>query len=122
MAESFSSSSDFLKFIPSLLTKEDNIMLQEFPSVVFEMDGNSAPDPDGFSGKFFTFAWEIIAMDLLAAIKSYFCAQLPIAVASTLLILILKIFLSFTLLASAISSIKLSPISHLRGLLRCFPN
>ncbi|XP_027151938.1 uncharacterized protein LOC113751992 [Coffea eugenioides] len=65
--------SDMLHLIPPLITTEDNCMFEAAPNieevhqVVRAMDGDSAADPDGFTGKFYTFAWEVIAQDVYNA-------------------------------------------------------
>ncbi|XP_071926511.1 uncharacterized protein [Coffea arabica] len=76
---------------------EDNMILEEVPTleevrrVVFAIDGESAAGPDGFTGKFFTFAWDIIAQDVHKAIVSFFCgAKLPRFITSTSIVLIPK--------------------------------
>ena len=83
--------------IPNLVTSEDNnmlispITLEELRGSVFSMSVHSAPGPDGFSGKFFHCAWDIIKMDLLTAVN-YFIqgGQIPRSVNATLLTLIPK--------------------------------
>ena len=56
------------------------------------MDGESAPGPDGYTGKFFTTAWSIIGDGVVRAVGSFFCgAELPRAVTATSIILIPKI-------------------------------
>nr|XP_027101699.1 uncharacterized protein LOC113722624 [Coffea arabica] len=61
---------DMLPLIPPLITEKENKTLEEVPSieevrrVVFAMDGESAPGPDGLMGKFFTFSWDVIAQDV----------------------------------------------------------
>lgn len=55
------------------------------------MDWDIAAGLDGFIGKFFTFAWEVIAKDVYKAIVSLFCgANLPRAITSTSIVLIPK--------------------------------
>nr|XP_027090500.1 uncharacterized protein LOC113711541 [Coffea arabica] len=55
-----------LHVIPNLSSEIDNTILEEVPSfeevrkVIFEMDGDSAAGPDGFTGKFFVTAWEVV--------------------------------------------------------------
>ncbi|XP_027158394.1 uncharacterized protein LOC113760014 [Coffea eugenioides] len=92
------SSWDLSSVIPKLLQPADHDKLEEVPTmeevrrVIFSMDGDSAASPDGFSGKFFTFAWEIIAQDIYSAVVSFFCgAELPRRVTATLLVLIPKV-------------------------------
>nr|XP_027090405.1 uncharacterized protein LOC113711437 [Coffea arabica] len=97
-AESPSESFDALDVIPKLITSQDNAMLEEVPSkeevksVVFAMDGESAAGPDGFSGKFFTCAWDIVAEDVHAAVVCFFCGEvLPRSIFSTSIVLISKV-------------------------------
>ncbi|XP_027090440.2 uncharacterized protein [Coffea arabica] len=89
---------DFLRVIPRLVSEQDNLMLTEAPTlhevkeVIFSMDGESAAGPDGFTGKFFTFAWEVVAADVYAGVVSFFCgAELPRGVAATSIVLIPKV-------------------------------
>ena len=89
---------DMLRVIPSLVTESNNCCLEAVPSpdeikaVVFNMDGDSAPGPDGFSGKFFTSSWSIIGDDLVKAVQSFFFgAGIPRAVKATAIVLIPKV-------------------------------
>ncbi|XP_071912247.1 uncharacterized protein [Coffea arabica] len=91
------SSSDMLHLIPHMVSGEENGKLESVPSidevyrVVKSMDGDSAAGPNGFTGKFFTFAWEVIAQDVYNAILSFFCrAELPRFITSTSIVLIPK--------------------------------
>ena len=60
--------------------------------MIFEMDGGSAAGPDGFTGKFFMVAWEVVALDVYKAILSFFCGtELPRFVAATSIVLLPKI-------------------------------
>lgn len=53
------------KVIPNFVTNEESVMLTAIPTrdevwaAIFDMDPASAPDPDGFTGIFFRFAWEV---------------------------------------------------------------
>ncbi|XP_026410372.1 uncharacterized protein LOC113305566 [Papaver somniferum] len=64
-----------LDVIPSVITAEDQPMLDSIPTIeeiketIFEMDPDGAPSPDGFSGAFYKNCWEIIQMDLKEAIQ-----------------------------------------------------
>ncbi|XP_027077095.1 uncharacterized protein [Coffea arabica] len=96
--ESYAQSFETLEVIPRLISSHDNVMLEKIPSkeevklVVFSMDGDSAAGPDGFSGKFFTFAWDIVAEDVYAAVISFFCGEvLPRSISSTSIVLIPKL-------------------------------
>ncbi|XP_027122139.1 uncharacterized protein [Coffea arabica] len=84
-----------LGLIPSLVSREDTMILEEVPTleevrrVVFATDGESAAGLDSFTGKFFTFAWDIIAQNVHKAIVSFFCgAELPRFITSTSIVLI----------------------------------
>lgn len=87
----------FLDFIPSLISFEDNaallrpISLEEVKEAVFLLDGDSAPGPDGFSGRFFQACWEVISADLFSAAQEFFAGvPIPRCVASTSIVLLPK--------------------------------
>ncbi|XP_027081100.2 uncharacterized protein [Coffea arabica] len=89
--------SDMLHLIPRMISPEDNGKLESLPTieevyqVVKSMDEESAAGPDGFTGKFFIFAWEVIKQDIHNAILSFFCgAELPRFITSTSIVLIPK--------------------------------
>ncbi|XP_071940013.1 uncharacterized protein [Coffea arabica] len=91
------SSSDLLHVIPANVTAEENMSLEADPSfdevkrTIFAMDGDSAASPDGFMGKLFTFAWEVIGQDVYNAVLSFFCrAELPHFITSTSIVLLPK--------------------------------
>ena len=55
------------------------------------MDADSAVEPDGYSWKFFTFAWEVVGNDVYAVVCSFFFgAKLPWSVTVTSIILLPK--------------------------------
>ncbi|XP_027184096.1 uncharacterized protein LOC113782402 [Coffea eugenioides] len=90
--------SDMLEVIPRVITEHDNNLLMEVPSihevrgVIFSMDGDSAAGLDGFTGKLFTVAWEVVAVDVHRAIASFFCgAMLPRSVTATAIVLLPKV-------------------------------
>ncbi|XP_071920660.1 uncharacterized protein [Coffea arabica] len=92
------STGDWEHLIPNMVTQADRAALDADPTreevkrVVFEMDGDSAAGPDGFTGQFFTFAWDVIAQDVYNAVLSFFCgAELPCFVTSTSIVLIPKV-------------------------------
>ncbi|MCH92961.1 RNA-directed DNA polymerase (Reverse transcriptase), partial [Trifolium medium] len=64
--------------IPDLVSDEDNAALvclsspAEIKSAVFEMNGDGAQGPDGYSGHFFQTYWDIIHHDVVASIQSFF--------------------------------------------------
>ncbi|XP_026416977.1 uncharacterized protein LOC113312440 [Papaver somniferum] len=74
-AQSVNIKEELLEVVPQLITEEDQSFLDAIPSaeeikaIVFDMDPESAPGPDGFSGIFYRSCWEIIQDDLLAAIQ-----------------------------------------------------
>ncbi|XP_068461592.1 uncharacterized protein [Phaseolus vulgaris] len=58
---------DFIgTYVPNLVSSEENMMLMKCPdfleikNVVFNLNGNSAPGPDGFGGVFYHSCWDII--------------------------------------------------------------
>jgi len=57
-------------YISAMVSSEENIMLIKCPdyleskNVVFNLNGNSAPGPDGFGGVFYHSCWEIIVTDV----------------------------------------------------------
>jgi len=61
---------DFLSNIPSLISPEDNAILcrptteEEIVNVIWSMDANKAPGPDGFTIHFYKTCWHIIKEDL----------------------------------------------------------
>ncbi|XP_049348976.1 uncharacterized protein LOC125813531 [Solanum verrucosum] len=71
-----------LQYLPTLVTPEQNQKLQEMPTleelkqVVFAMNPNSAPGPDGIGGKFYQACWNIIKEDLLAVVQHFFCGHI----------------------------------------------
>ena len=67
------------------------LSIEEVHRVVMSMDGDSEAGPDGFTSKFFTFAWEVIGKDVYNAIVNFFCgAKLPRFVTSISIVLIPK--------------------------------
>ncbi|XP_062028777.1 uncharacterized protein LOC133744735 [Rosa rugosa] len=64
--------------IPALVTEAENLSLTTRPTVeeiheaVLNLDGSSAPGPDGFGGIFFQQCWEVVALDVIAAVNSFF--------------------------------------------------
>ncbi|XP_057790850.1 uncharacterized protein LOC131007957 [Salvia miltiorrhiza] len=65
-------------YITSSLTVDQNSALvtcpttTEIKAVVFAMDKDSAPGPDGFGGSFYRSAWDIIEHDFCSAIRRFF--------------------------------------------------
>jgi hypothetical protein len=69
--------SDFLSHIPSLIRRNDNSVLmkpfseEEICNVIWSMEPDKAPGPDGFSIHFYRACWDIIKSDLLRMIKAF---------------------------------------------------
>jgi ribonuclease HI/exonuclease III len=68
---------DFLSNIPSLISLEDNAILcrptteEEIINVVWSMDADKAPGPDGFTIHFYKTCWHIIKEDLQKMISGF---------------------------------------------------
>lgn len=84
-------------FLPSLVTADDDIQLcrdstlEEVRNVVFSIDPDSAPGPDGFCSRFYQTCWDIIADDLFATVLDFFRgSDMPRGFMSTLLVLLPK--------------------------------
>ena len=97
-AKPSSGSWDTLDVIPHMIshTQNEDLMrvleMEEIREVVFGMDGESAAGLDDFTGKFFTFAWEVVAEDVCEAVVSFFCGQeLPRSFMATWVVLIPKV-------------------------------
>ena len=97
-AEPVGGPSNILDVIPKVVSDAQNADLVHDPSrdeireVVFAMDGESAAGPDGFTGMFFTFAWEVVGDNLCEAVLSFFCGhELPKSISSTLIVLLPKV-------------------------------
>ncbi|XP_071912409.1 uncharacterized protein [Coffea arabica] len=97
-AKPSSGSWDTLDVIPHMIshTQNEDLMrvleMEEIREVVFGMDGESAAGLDDFTGKFFTFAWEVVAEDVCEAVVSFFCGQeLPKSFMATWVVLIPKV-------------------------------
>ena len=88
---------DIIDTIPELVTVEDNLMLcaipteEEIKAAVFSIEADNAPGPDGFSAAFFINCWEVVASDIILAVKAFFKGnKLPRSWKSTFLTLIPK--------------------------------
>lgn len=58
---------------------------------IFLLDADSAPGPDGYSGRFYRSCWDIIGTDLLSAVQEFMAGvPLPRSVASTSIVLLPK--------------------------------
>jgi len=62
-------------YILELVSSEENMMLLKCPdfleikNVIFNLNGNSAPGPDGFGGVFYHSCWDIIGTDVCNAVQ-----------------------------------------------------
>ncbi|XP_060170338.1 uncharacterized protein LOC132601254 [Lycium barbarum] len=72
------SNMQILRHCPSMISEEDNTMLQELPSeqeikdAIFSIDPNSCAGPDGFNGHFFQFSWDIINKEVTDFVNAFF--------------------------------------------------
>lgn len=97
-AEPCTGSWSTLEIIPGIISREQNAELvrlawmEEMKEVVFAMDGESVVGPNGFTNKFFTFAWDVVSHDVFEAVVSFFYGhELPRSIASTLIVLLPKV-------------------------------
>ncbi|XP_060202972.1 uncharacterized protein LOC132631414 [Lycium barbarum] len=64
--------------IPKIITDDDNIMLpkilieEEIKDAIFDMSSTSSAGPDGFNGMFYQKCWEIIKVDVINFVQSFF--------------------------------------------------
>ncbi|XP_060181404.1 uncharacterized protein LOC132611010 [Lycium barbarum] len=95
--EEVSEDSPIFNHIQELIREEDNILLAEQPTMeevhkaVFELNGDSACGPDGFSGIFYQKCWEVIKDDVYGVVKAFFEGHsLPKSITHTNLVLLPK--------------------------------
>ncbi|XP_060211804.1 uncharacterized protein LOC132639369 [Lycium barbarum] len=86
-----------LDHVPRMVTEEQNDRITVLPNkeevkeIVFKLNGESAAGPDGFTGLFYQFCWDIIGEDVTNMVKSFFCGtELPRFVTHTNLVLLPK--------------------------------
>ncbi|VFQ90414.1 unnamed protein product [Cuscuta campestris] len=89
---------DILKFLPQVISEEDNTFITRLPSMeevkhaVWELDPHSTCGSDGFNGEFFRKTWHILGKNLLLAAQEFFLGiPPPTAFGATTLALIPKI-------------------------------
>jgi hypothetical protein len=69
--------SDFLSHIPSLIRRNDNSTLmkpfskEEINNVIWSMELDKSPRPNGFTIHFYRACWDIIKTDILRMIKAF---------------------------------------------------
>ncbi|XP_060182343.1 uncharacterized protein LOC132612009 [Lycium barbarum] len=95
--EEVSSSDDMLSFIPQLINQERNSVLCRMPTleevkkVVFNLNGDSASGPDGFSEIFYKACLNIFGTNVFKMVISFFEGQtLPKSITETNLVLLPK--------------------------------
>lgn len=86
------------RLIPQLVTNAENDMLTALPlhtkikNAVFDLHGDAAPGPDGYSGHFYPFFWHIVGEDVVKSTQHFFLHNYIIPnLNSNLLILIPKV-------------------------------
>ncbi|XP_026428560.1 uncharacterized protein LOC113324453 [Papaver somniferum] len=86
-----------LNVIPEVITSDDQEMIEKVPdeeeikAILFDMDQDSAPNPDGFSSCLYRSCWDIIHQEVVEAIQ--FCWRrrfIPKGLNSNFLVLIPK--------------------------------
>ena len=100
----FSVNSDYVendlpnKYIPQIVTLEENAMLTAIPPAdevkraVFDLSGDAAPGPDGYSGHFYQCFWGIVGEDVVKSTQYFFLHNYIMPnLNSNLLILIPKV-------------------------------
>ncbi|XP_042009092.1 uncharacterized protein LOC121757643 [Salvia splendens] len=64
---------------------------EEVKKAVFDISGDSAPGPDGFTATFYQSCWDTVGIDVVAAIQQFFeGAYLPRSITATSIVLIPK--------------------------------
>nr|XP_016481434.1 PREDICTED: uncharacterized protein LOC107802438 [Nicotiana tabacum] len=88
---------DLLDNIPSMVSTEKNLELcriptkEEVKAIIFELSGESASGPVGFTGIFFQVCWDIVAEDIHNMIKLFYGGRsLPKSITHTNLVLLPK--------------------------------
>ncbi|XP_042495078.1 uncharacterized protein LOC122074317 [Macadamia integrifolia] len=88
---------DLLESIPKTLQEIDNFWLDSLPgdaeirTAMWELDPDSSPSPDGFSGAFFRRCWSIVDREVCNAVRFFFRKKyMPPGVNNNFLVLIPK--------------------------------
>jgi len=78
--------------IPSLVTDADTHMLMRLPlsseikDVVFSLNGDGAPGPDGFGGHFYQTFWDIVGVNVVNSMQDFFLdGRLPSSITSQII-------------------------------------
>lgn len=87
----------FPQHVPSVLQQQDNelllasVSLSEMRKAVFLLDADSASGPNGYPGSFYRSCWDIISVDLHAAVVEFFIeVPVPRGVSHALIVLLPK--------------------------------
>ncbi|XP_042489520.1 uncharacterized protein LOC122069537, partial [Macadamia integrifolia] len=90
--------SELLQVIPQEVNREDSLALEVIPEmdeikrVVWSLDPESSPGPDGFPRAFFKKCWEIVGVDYCEAVRAFFRGgKLPNGVNNSWVTLIPKV-------------------------------
>ncbi|XP_075101885.1 uncharacterized protein LOC142177309 [Nicotiana tabacum] len=98
----FTNEGDASKFpllnnVPSMVTMDHNLELSRLPTIeevrsaVFELSGESASGPDGFTGLFYQTCWDLIGADIHNMVLHFYGgAALPKSITHTNLVLLPK--------------------------------
>ncbi|XP_075091889.1 uncharacterized protein LOC142172035 [Nicotiana tabacum] len=86
-----------LNNVPSMVTMDQNLELSRLPTIeevratVFDLSGESASDPDGFTGLFYQTPWDVIGVDIHNMVLHFYGgAALPKSITHTNLVLLPK--------------------------------
>ncbi|XP_042479724.1 uncharacterized protein LOC122060674 [Macadamia integrifolia] len=89
---------DLLDNIPKVLNQMDCYRLDSLPGneeirrAVWELDPDSSPGPDGFSGAFFCKCWSLVEVEVCNAVRQFFSTgYMPHGVNNNFLVLIPKV-------------------------------
>ncbi|XP_075083347.1 uncharacterized protein LOC142167090 [Nicotiana tabacum] len=95
--EGYASEFSLLNNIPSMVTMDQNLELSRLPTiekvreVVFELSGESAIGPDGFTGLFYQTGWDVIGADIHNMVLHFYGGvALPKSITHTNLVLLPK--------------------------------
>lgn len=97
LQESDATELSLLSNISEIINEADNSnlcrqpTLEEVKKAVFNLNGDSTSGPDGFSGAFCQYCWEIVGNDILKMVQDFFRGNtLPKAITHTNLVLLPK--------------------------------
>ncbi|XP_062014240.1 uncharacterized protein LOC133730715 [Rosa rugosa] len=70
----------------SAFSDDGNIADTDVKNVVFSMNADSAPGPDGYSGHFFQACWDVVGLDVVRAVRSFFQSDRLAPIASRIIL------------------------------------